>query len=256
MITLHYYKCSFQKTLEQEIRGESNILNAGTIIDLSNRCGGGDVVSNKGRKKITAIATNEKYKDTKERLRGLLTEEKRNLQAVRASYTAEIKSRTELEMLLRQCVDDVRKEISLVSPRLDHNTVASSHVPLTTAALQISISCFQKCDRERTLELLLSQERVIHLLSTNILQRSTVGNECAVIDSNHGHTSHDTAKTDILISAGVPESNSVIKSDKGDFDDEEISAFGPLIAPEMAATTNTVLSCAVSDSTGTRLPAI
>lgn len=190
----------------------------------------------------------------------MLIEEKRNLQAVRATYAAEIKSRTELEMLLRQCVDDVRKELSLVSPRLNHATVASNNVPSATAALQISLSCFQKCDRERSIELLLSQERVLHLLSANIFptgQRSTLGNTCAAIDSNHGQTSQNPAKSDMLISAGIPESDSTLESDKiGNFDDEKSSACGSLVATIIAATPSIALGCAVSDSPGTRLPAI
>lgn len=44
------------------------------------------------------------------RLRKLLAEERRALQQVRQNYSNEIGSRTELEMVLRDCVEEVRKE--------------------------------------------------------------------------------------------------------------------------------------------------
>ena len=173
-----------------------------------------------------------------------------------------MKSRTEIKMLLRQCVDDVRKEISLVTPRLSQTTVSSSHAPSSTTALPISISCFQKCDRERSLELLLSQDRVLHLLSANILptsQRYLCEKECAVIHSSHCHPSQNTANSDMLISTDILDSISILKSEKiGDFEIGGISGSGSFAAPVIAP--NIALSCAVTvsvfDSAGTRLPAI
>jgi glucose-6-phosphate-specific signal transduction histidine kinase len=44
--------------------------------------------------------------------RRLLAEERKALHQLRQNYTQELKSRTELEALLRQCVEDVRKEIA------------------------------------------------------------------------------------------------------------------------------------------------
>lgn len=44
------------------------------------------------------------------RLRKLLAEERRALQQVRQNYNNETGSRTELEMILRDCVDEVRRE--------------------------------------------------------------------------------------------------------------------------------------------------
>ena len=58
-------------------------------------------------------------------------------------------ARTELEMLLRQCLDDVRSE---VARRMD------------VAPNAVELSEFDRAARERTLELLLSQERVVALL--------------------------------------------------------------------------------------------
>lgn len=56
--------------------------------------------------------TLNRTKEANNRLRKLLHEERRSLQQVRENYTKELRARTELEMLLRQCVDDVRAEIS------------------------------------------------------------------------------------------------------------------------------------------------
>jgi hypothetical protein len=225
--------------------------------DISNRYVGVDFSSNKSRNS-PGNTISEKYKDTKERLRGLLIEEKINLQAVRANHATEMKSHTELETLLRQCVDDIREEISLLSPRLRHSSVAGSYGPTGTAALPMPISCFQKCDRERTLELLLARERVIHLLSAHIFptgQHSTLGNECAVIDGNDCHTTQNTAQSD---------SSSALQSDKyrEHDDDVDISACELSADPVVTVTPNpnSAVVCAVSDSTGTgtgtRLPAI
>ena len=232
---------------------------------LRNRYVGLEFVSSKSRNS-PGNTTNEKYKDTKERLRELLIEEKKILQAVRANHATEMKSHTELETLLRQCSDDVREEISLLSPRLRYNSVARSYGSTGTAALPISISCFKKCDRERTLELLLSRESVIHLLSANAFpagQHSTLGNECAVIDGNHCHTTQNTVQSDMLLTTCVSEpdskSSSALQSDKySECNDVDISACESLTDPAVTITPNSAVGCAVSDSTGTgtRLPAI
>ena len=236
--------------------------------DLSNQYVGVDIVSNKSRNSPGNTTTNEKYKDTKERLRGLLIEEKINLQAVRANHATEMKARSELVTLLRSCVDDVREEISLLSPRLLHNSVARSHGPTGTAALSISLSCFQKCDRERTLELLLSRERVIHLLSANAFptaRHSNFGDEYAVIDGGHCHTTQNAVQSDMLLNASVPDqdsrSSSALQSDKyGEYNNVDISACELSADPVVTVTPNSAVGCAVSDGTGTgtgtRLPAI
>lgn len=54
----------------------------------------------------------ERYKELNGRLQRMLNEERKHLHQVRQNYALELKSRTEMELLLRQCVDDVRKDIS------------------------------------------------------------------------------------------------------------------------------------------------
>lgn len=122
-----------------------------------------------------ALPNDERYKEINARLRRLLADERRALQHVRANYAQELRARTEMEMLLRQCVDDVRKEIAL---KMVATTAASSghrttgirgtsrggDVGMGRATGAVPVSAFVQADRERTLELLLSQERVISLI--------------------------------------------------------------------------------------------
>lgn len=58
------------------------------------------------------LESEEKYKELNTRLRRLLAEERKSLAQVRQNYANELKIRTDMEMLLRQCVEDVRKEIA------------------------------------------------------------------------------------------------------------------------------------------------
>jgi len=53
-----------------------------------------------------------RYRDVIKRLKRLLDTERRSLRQVRAAYTADLQSRSELESLLRTAVDDVRHELT------------------------------------------------------------------------------------------------------------------------------------------------
>jgi len=98
----------------------------------------------------------QRYQDIIKRLKRLLEIERRNLRQVRTAHVAELEHRTELEAFLRQCIDDVKVEIG--RRRNEMNTVLGSEHE-ATALLE-----FSAADRERVMELLLSQERVINLL--------------------------------------------------------------------------------------------
>lgn len=54
----------------------------------------------------------DRYQEINKRLRRLLAEERKSLQQVRQNYALELSVRTEMELLLRKCVEDVRKEIA------------------------------------------------------------------------------------------------------------------------------------------------
>jgi len=109
--------------------------------------------------------TEDRYKEVNTRLRRLLADERKNLQQVRQHYAQELKSRTEVEILLRQCVEDVRKEIA--KRHVESAQFAGSGDLAKLYNRQpgtIPIEDFTQEDRERALELLLSQERVVALL--------------------------------------------------------------------------------------------
>lgn len=109
--------------------------------------------------------TEDRYKEVNIRMRRLLADERKNLQQVRQNYAQELKARTEMEMVLRQCVDDVRKEIArrhIESAQFSQgNDLAKMY---NRQPGLIPIEDFTQEDRERALELLLSQERVVTLL--------------------------------------------------------------------------------------------
>ena len=56
------------------------------------------------------IDSEERYKEVNLRLKKLVAEERRSLQQVRQNYTNEVNSRTEIELVLRECVEEVRRE--------------------------------------------------------------------------------------------------------------------------------------------------
>jgi hypothetical protein len=59
---------------------------------------------------LSQPTVHRRFKEVNTRLRKLLAEERRSLQQVRQNYNNELGSRPDLEMVLRDCVEDVRKE--------------------------------------------------------------------------------------------------------------------------------------------------
>ncbi len=92
------------------------------------------------------------YTCTFDRLRKLIDDERKRLREVRTAHIAAMASRTELESFLRQCVADVKRNISV------HRLEAVDNVGTGMQAQH------SKEERDRVLELLLSQERVVTLL--------------------------------------------------------------------------------------------
>ncbi|KAJ0411847.1 hypothetical protein ATCC90586_003000 [Pythium insidiosum] len=119
-----------------------------------------------------ATATPEadtRYKEIIKRQKRLLEVERRNLQQVRTAYKTELHHRTELEMILKECIQDVRAEIAQVASsapatptvrKLDRS--GSQNGGLTTAEpLRLTLT-----DRQRLIEKLLAKERLLNLLTT------------------------------------------------------------------------------------------
>lgn len=90
-----------------------------------------------------------RYEQIISRLKKMIELERKNLRAARTAHAKELESRTELEQLLRKCVDDVKQEIQR---RRNEQRVRSKDAELSPA------------DREKIIEVLLSQERVLTLL--------------------------------------------------------------------------------------------
>jgi hypothetical protein len=131
--------------------------------------------------------TEDRYKEVNTRLRRLLAEERRNLQQVRQNYAQELKSRTEIEILLRQCVEDVRKEIA--RRHIESAQFSSSGDLAKLYNRQpgtIPIEDFSQEDRERALELLLSQERVVTLLYSKAFPVNVKSKQGLALDESGG----------------------------------------------------------------------
>jgi hypothetical protein len=125
-------------------------------------------VGSSGKVGINNGDIDDKYKDINIRLRRLLAEERKNLQQLRQNYALELKNRTEAELLLRTCIEDVRKEIA--RRHIENASISNNSQTQDLATMygrtpgMIPIEQFTAEDRERAIELLLSQERVLALL--------------------------------------------------------------------------------------------
>ncbi|KAH9120631.1 hypothetical protein AeMF1_007297 [Aphanomyces euteiches] len=105
----------------------------------------------------TAMLTPEvdnRYKEIIKRLKRVLEVERRNLRQVRNAYTADLQTHTELSIFLRQCIEDVKSQLErhTASPDSGRSTVT------------ILGTTFHAADRQKVIDLLLSQERVLSLL--------------------------------------------------------------------------------------------
>lgn len=89
------------------------------------------------------------YKEMFYKQKQILETARRNLRKVRNKLNTEVNQRSELEIFLHLCLNDVRTEISRRKG---------------ISKLAVELSQFDRAARERTLELLLSQEKVVSLL--------------------------------------------------------------------------------------------
>ena len=130
--------------------------------------GGGASLASSERIKelmLQQAESEDRYREVVARLKRLLDVERRNLRAVRAAHAKDLQSRTELESLLRACVDDVRKELAAqrVVTAGSGKATPSSSSGMGASGGAMAGELGPK-ERERVLELLLSQERVVSLL--------------------------------------------------------------------------------------------
>eukprot|EP01006_Ploeotia_vitrea_P035688 TRINITY_DN65928_c0_g1_i1.p1 TRINITY_DN65928_c0_g1~~TRINITY_DN65928_c0_g1_i1.p1 ORF type:complete len:501 (+),score=55.93 TRINITY_DN65928_c0_g1_i1:134-1636(+) len=102
-----------------------------------------------------------KYLEAISKVKKTLAHDKKQLRNARSQHVALLAERTELEIFLRQCIDDVRKEISRNSKLLRAPTGQA------TAAMSDqdnALDYYTASDRKRILEILMSKERVLTLL--------------------------------------------------------------------------------------------
>eukprot|EP00747_Dinoflagellata_sp_TGD_P165865 gnl/TRDRNA2_/TRDRNA2_187819_c0_seq1.p1 gnl/TRDRNA2_/TRDRNA2_187819_c0~~gnl/TRDRNA2_/TRDRNA2_187819_c0_seq1.p1 ORF type:complete len:437 (+),score=129.05 gnl/TRDRNA2_/TRDRNA2_187819_c0_seq1:166-1476(+) len=104
-----------------------------------------------------------KYRDAITKLKRMVESERKQVRALKEQQAAIMQQRTELEVLLRQCLDDVKAEI--MRQRLSHERKDGPSLPEPGAPIaSMSVHELTAQDRERVLELLLSQQRVVQLL--------------------------------------------------------------------------------------------
>lgn len=104
-----------------------------------------------------------KYREAITQLKRMVEAERRTVRSLKQQQADMMQQRTEIEVLLRQCLDDVKAEI--MRHRLEHEQKDGSAIPGPGVPITaMSVHELTTQDRERVLELLLSQQRVVQLL--------------------------------------------------------------------------------------------
>lgn len=109
---------------------------------------------NKGEQKDVV----ERCKNVVEKLKGKLEGEKKKLNQARMMYAREVQSKTELSELLAKCAEEVKMEVAN-----QRNTEKSFNAANKKKAQSEKVE-FNREQREKIVEMLLSQERVLALL--------------------------------------------------------------------------------------------
>jgi hypothetical protein len=102
-----------------------------------------------------------RYRDAVGRLKKMVEAERKIGRSLRQQQADLLAERTEVDVLLRQCLDDVKAEIA--RHKVDNDLKDPSGEP-GTPITAMSVHELTNQDRERVLELLLSQQRVVQLL--------------------------------------------------------------------------------------------
>lgn len=104
-----------------------------------------------------------RYEQVIKKLKKMIANETKKLRDIKTVYAKEIESKTQLEQLLRQCVDDVKAEITKKRSESKvlyyANKRNSSSMPRSKKKQDLT-----QDEREKVIEVLLSQERVLTLL--------------------------------------------------------------------------------------------
>lgn len=121
----------------------------------------------------------ERYKETIDKYRRMLEQEKRNLSTVRKQYANELSNKTELEKFFRQCVEDVRRQIAKRKRQAMRGRTQGTQLPdddedeLTEEEIQeIDNEDFTAKDREAVLSQLLTHDTLLSDLHRRIFPPS------------------------------------------------------------------------------------
>ena len=101
-----------------------------------------------------------RYDNVIQRLKKVLDNERKGLKNIRNAYARELQGKTELEQIMRQCVDEVKAEV-----QRDAGGDKKKNLQLNAQ------------DREKIIELMLSQERVLSLLYEKTMPSRAVTRE-------------------------------------------------------------------------------
>lgn len=103
------------------------------------------------------------YREALQKLKRMVEAERKTIRSMKAQQADMLQQRTELEVLLRQCLEDVKAEIT--RSRVDFGRQEGPTLPgAGSPAMALAVHDLSAQDRERVLELLLSQQRVVQLL--------------------------------------------------------------------------------------------
>lgn len=114
-----------------------------------------------------ASDSDNRYKEIIKRLKRLLEVERRNLQQVRTAYKLELQNHTELEMIIKECVQDIRGDIAHTSqlPLVMASHSSNSLPGSPHASVRQSESRLSSAERQRLIEKLLEKEQLLGLLT-------------------------------------------------------------------------------------------
>eukprot|EP00933_Yihiella_yeosuensis_P058184 TRINITY_DN5847_c0_g1_i3.p1 TRINITY_DN5847_c0_g1~~TRINITY_DN5847_c0_g1_i3.p1 ORF type:complete len:448 (+),score=115.39 TRINITY_DN5847_c0_g1_i3:120-1463(+) len=105
------------------------------------------------------------YREAATKLKRMVEAERKTVRSLRQQQAEMMQQRTELEVLLKQCLDDVKAEILRHQAAAEGKDIATIGIPDQAAPLSsVNVNDLSAQDRERILELLLSQQRVVQLL--------------------------------------------------------------------------------------------
>lgn len=142
------------------------------------------------------------YRETIQKLKRVVEEEKRASQVLQQQLNELLRQRTELEVFLRQCLDDVKSEIlrrkvatsESQSPQNMALPTDAATPPILENELQVSslsVNDLSPLERERVLELLLSQQRVVQLLYSKTFPQLESQDEEPQSSSSKPEAKHD-----------------------------------------------------------------